>query len=206
MDTVTQTANSLAAQLPPVDQNGPRCLIAIAGAPASGKSTLAEALVTALGVCAVLLPMDGFHLDDSILKARGLLPRKGAPETFDVAGLSNLIKRARTEEEVFFPTFDRSREISLAGSGVINPEHRIVVAEGNYFFLPDGPWASLAGNFDNKIFLEVPEDTLKARLLDRWRRFGFSEEDAEAKALSNDLPNARLVARESDLCGVTVVS
>ena len=56
-----------------------RCLVAIAGPPGSGKSTLAEQLDLSLnkqGVKACMMPMDGFHLDDSILIARGHKPRK----------------------------------------------------------------------------------------------------------------------------------
>ena len=68
-----------------------RLLIAIAGAPGSGKSTLAAALVDKINNCkigkAVLVPMDGFHLDNEELIEKGLIKKKGAPETFDVKGL-----------------------------------------------------------------------------------------------------------------------
>jgi len=67
-----------------------RRLIAIAGAPASGKSTLAARVVEGLNAQvpgrAAVVPMDGFHLDDTVLSARGDLARKGAPHTFDVLG------------------------------------------------------------------------------------------------------------------------
>ncbi len=67
-----------------------RRLIALAGAPASGKSTLAHALCALVpGACVV--PMDGFHLDNALLEARGLLARKGAPETFDARGFLHLM-------------------------------------------------------------------------------------------------------------------
>ena len=67
-------------------EEGFRPLIGIAGPPASGKSTLAHALAEQTGGIAV--PMDGFHLDNPILEARGLRQRKGAPETFRCGGLS----------------------------------------------------------------------------------------------------------------------
>lgn len=91
-----------------------RRLIAVAGAPASGKSVLGAALRDALrrdGVCAELVPMDGFHLDNRILDARCLRARKGAPETFDAAGFIALVQRLRSDAEVVYPLFDR------AGSG-----------------------------------------------------------------------------------------
>jgi pantothenate kinase len=72
-----------------------RVLVAIAGAPGSGKTTLAERLVSRLNEAAqgsaALLPMDGYHYDDSILIERGLRARKGAPETFDVFGLLHML-------------------------------------------------------------------------------------------------------------------
>jgi len=59
-----------------------RLIVAIVGAPGSGKSTLSEnirdALVTAHGVTAEVVPMDGFHYDNAILDQLGLRPRKGA--------------------------------------------------------------------------------------------------------------------------------
>jgi fructokinase len=63
-----------------------RRVVAIAGPPASGKSTLAAGLVAALrgaGVHSQLVPMDGFHLDNRILTDRGILDRKGSPPSFD---------------------------------------------------------------------------------------------------------------------------
>ena len=83
----------------------------LAGPPAAGKSWLAEHLVESLvsrGYSACILPMDGFHLDNSILEARGLLPRKGSPATFDVLGFIELVKRAKqTKADLFVPIFDR---------------------------------------------------------------------------------------------------
>ena len=53
--------------------------VAIAGPPGSGKSTLAADLARRIGLSCCLIPMDGFHLDNATLSARGLLPVKGAP-------------------------------------------------------------------------------------------------------------------------------
>mgnify|MGYP001085387190 CR=1 FL=1 len=75
-------------------RQGKRRVVAIAGAPASGKSTVAAQLVASLvaaGCATRLVPMDGFHLDNRILEARGALARKGAPETFDAGGLLRLV-------------------------------------------------------------------------------------------------------------------
>ncbi len=80
-----------------------RYIVAIAGPPASGKSTLSEAvsgqinLIRGEPICAVVA-MDGFHLDNSVLDARGLRLRKGAPETFDAEGFVRLIRRVAADD------------------------------------------------------------------------------------------------------------
>jgi len=173
-----------------------RHLAAIAGPPGSGKSTLAEAVVARLveaGIDAVLMPMDGFHLDNRLLEPRGLLARKGAPETFDFGGFAATLGRVRVEPSVILPVFDRSREIAIAGAEEIRPETTHVVVEGNYLLLDEDPWRGLAAIWDFSAFLDVDEAELERRLIRRWRHFGFDEEGARRKALGNDIPNARRV-------------
>lgn len=178
-----------------------RLIVAIAGAPGSGKSTLAERLrdrIEASGDSVAVVPMDGFHFDDRVLGARGLLARKGGPETFDVAGFRHLLARLRAREaEVAIPVFDRSIEIARAGAAIVPAQTRIILAEGNYLLLDEAPWDSLAGSFDLTVWLDVPVDELERRLVRRWLNHGFAPEKARDKALSNDIPNARRVAARS---------
>jgi len=174
--------------------DGARVLVAVAGAPGSGKSTLAEALVGTLED-AVLVPMDGFHLDDRVLSARRLLARKGAVETFDAEGFASLVERlAVPNSEVIFPVFDRSREIAVAGAGVVSPHHRIVVVEGNYLLLDRAPWNGL--RYDLRVWLDVPVPELERRLTARWQGFD-KDADQIAAHLENDLANARFVTSQS---------
>ncbi|WP_323771475.1 nucleoside triphosphate hydrolase [Antarctobacter sp.] len=180
-------------RLAQVTPKGRRLMLAVAGPPGSGKSTLAEALVDHLGPRAVLMPMDGFHLDNRLLEPRGLLPRKGAPETFDFDGFRATLFRVASEPSVFLPVFDRSREIAIAGAQEIGPDTEIVVAEGNYLCFAEAPWDSLMPLWDATVFLDVPEEELERRLVSRWLGYGFSQEAALQKALSNDIPNARRV-------------
>lgn len=178
------------------DTTARRRLAAIAGPPGSGKSTLAEAVVARLvdaGLDAVLMPMDGFHLDNRLLEERGLLPRKGAPETFDFGGFAATLGRVRTDPSVILPVFDRSREIAIAGAAEIRPETTHVIVEGNYLLLDEDPWLALAGMWDYSVFLAVDEAELERRLMARWLGHGFDEAAAREKALGNDIPNARRV-------------
>ena len=180
-----------------------RLLVAIAGPPGAGKSTLAEDLADQIEG-AVVVPMDGFHLDNRVLEARGLLPRKGAPETFDAVGFAVLVSRLRGEDEVVIPVFDRSRDIAVAGARVIGPEARVLLIEGNYLLLDEAPWRDLSRHWDVTIGIEVPVEVLEARLIQRWRDHGLDEDAARVRALGNDIPNARRVVAGSMVPDVAV--
>ncbi|MAQ84684.1 MAG: hypothetical protein CMH12_20645 [Maritimibacter sp.] len=178
-----------------------RTLTAIAGPPGAGKSTVADRLAEMLNAdqpdSAAVFPMDGFHYDDMILNARGWRPRKGAPHTFDVAGFAHMLARLRAnaEPEIAVPVFDRAIETSRNAARIIPQSVRHIVVEGNYLLLQDPPWDALASQFDTTVFLDVPYDTLKARLTDRWK--ALAPDDFETKMEGNDLPNARLVLDRS---------
>lgn len=181
-----------------------RILVGVAGAPGSGKSTLAEALVDDLGPEACVLPMDGFHLPNKTLVERGLLARKGAPETFDADGFIALLRKVRSTPEVTYPTFDRTLDATVPDAGVICAGTRIVVAEGNYLLLKAAPWSETAACLDLSVQLDVPRDTLEARLIQRWRDHGHSEEAAILRARGNDLRNADVVLTASRPADVTL--
>jgi pantothenate kinase len=185
--------------------DGPgRFLVALAGPPASGKSTLAADLAAALQPGARVVPMDGFHYDDAVLTPRGLRPRKGAPETFDAMGFIHLIRRLRDEDEVAIPVFDRSVELSRAGADIVGPDDHILIIEGNYLLLDADPWRQLKPLFDLTVFLDVPEAELTRRLTDRWRHYGKTEQAAKDWIASNDLPNALSVINGSIPAEITL--
>lgn len=173
-----------------------RFVVAIAGPPGAGKSTLSAALHDVLPDGAVV-PMDGFHYDNVILDKRGLRARKGAPETFDFAGFEVLLRRIRAgEPDIAIPVFDRDIELSRAAAGIVDGDTRFILVEGNYLLLDEEPWSRLAPLFDFTIFVEVTRGELERRLRQRWHEHGRSDEDAIAWIASNDMPNIeRVLAR-----------
>lgn len=175
-----------------------RFIVAIAGPPGSGKSTLSARLHELLPEGASeVVPMDGFHYDDAVLERRGLRARKGAPETFDFAGFEALLKRIRAgEPDIAIPVFDRSMELSRAAASIVATQTKFILVEGNYLLLDEEPWSRLAPLFDFSIFVDVPRNELERRLMERWHGHGRSDEDARAWIASNDLPNIeRVLAR-----------
>ncbi len=176
---------------------------ALAGAPGSGKSTVAEAVAAQLnssapGMAAVL-PMDGYHYDDLHLVPAGLRPRKGAPETFDVGGLYHTLRRIRARDEDFVavPVFDRDIEIARAGARMIAADVPIIIVEGNYLLLDRAPWSRLRPLFDVAVLVDVPEPVLRARLTARWQHYDLTPDEIAWKLEGNDLPNGRMVIAES---------
>lgn len=185
LPTLDTIAQAIRARAP----GSGRLVVAIAGPPAAGKSTVSGALARTLPG-AVVVPMDGFHYDDAVLAARGLSSRKGAPETFDFRGFEVLLQRIRAgEPDIAIPVFDRSMELSRAAAAVIGADVRIVLVEGNYLLLDEAPWAALGALFDFTIFVDVPRGELERRLVERWREHGREPQAARRWIDTNDLPN-----------------
>ena len=173
-----------------------RVLIAIAGPPGSGKSTVGELLTDLMNknlMKTSLVPMDGFHLDNETLEKSNLLERKGAPETFDIAGFLNLIKELRSKDDIKAPLFDRSNDKVIKDAQIISREQDYLVIEGNYLLLDREFWRDLSKYWDYKIFLTVEQAVLKSRLIERWLGENHTYTEAEARVMKNDLVNANLV-------------
>ena len=150
--------------------------------------------------------MDGFHLHDAELARLGLSDRKGAPETFDVAGYVALLRRLRTETDhvVYAPEFDRSREESVAGAIAVRPEHRLVVTEGNYLLLDEPGWSDVLPLLDEAWFVEGDEAQRLSRLVRRHVEHGKPPALAQRWATESDQANADIVARTRKAADVLV--
>ena len=201
MNTLTNHVNTLAEHV--LAQDSARYLVGITGAPGSGKSTLAAELsrrLNAQGRKTVVVPMDGFHLDNAILDARGLRPRKGAPETFDAPGFLRLVHALKSGDEVFAPVFDRTRDLAIAGAVAVPAAACVVIVEGNYLMFDEAPWRDLAPLLDVSVRVDVPMPELRARLIQRWLSLNHSSAVATRRAEGNDIPNAQRVIDQALPC------
>ena len=175
-----------------------RTVLGIAGAPASGKSTLADLLLAELDRrrpgAAVGVGMDAFHIGHRVLLRRGLTDVKGAPETFDAVGFMNLLHRIRSESDtIYAPEFDREIEDSLAHVVEIGPEVQLVVTEGNYLLLDTPPWDGVRPLLDEAWFVHLTDDERRRRMVTRHQRHGHDPATAQARTFGNDERNAQLV-------------
>ncbi|MEO3872118.1 nucleoside/nucleotide kinase family protein [Nonomuraea sp. B12E4] len=180
-----------------------RVLIGIAGCPGAGKSTLAGWLaerLTAAGLPAVWVPMDGFHLADVELERLGRLGRKGAMDTFDAHGYLALLRRVRAETAtlVYAPSFDREIEQPIAGAIPVPPATRVVVSEGNYLLARDEPWRRVRAAMTEVWYVELDDRVRLDRLIKRHIRFGKSPDHAARWVAEVDEPNAERIRATRD--------
>jgi len=176
---------------------GRRVMLGLVGCPGAGKSTLAETLRQAFPDIAQVVPMDGYHLANVELQRLGFASRKGAPHTFDAAGYVALLQRLRAQREgeiVYAPEFRREIEEPVAGAIPVFSTTRLVITEGNYLLLDDGPWAQVRPLLDEVWYVDVDDTLRNERLVARHQRFGRSREAALAWIAGNDALNAEVIA------------
>ena len=70
----------------------------------------------------------------------------------------------------------------------------LVITEGNYLLLDDGPWRDVRPLLDEVWYVDVDDALRRERLVQRHMRFGRSLEAARDWVASTDEPNARRIA------------
>lgn len=179
--------------------DGRRIAIGLAGGPGVGKSTLAVELVAMLNAVrpgsAAYVPMDGFHMKHAKIEAMGATDRKGAPHTFEGAAFAGFLHHLKhASDAVSGPGYSRKIEDTVDDAFTVAPEVRVLVVEGNYLLLTEGPWAGIKAMLDYSVFVHVPREIVRTRLMHRHGEEGlFSAARNQAHIERNDLPNYDLV-------------
>ncbi len=202
---MTENINKLATELLATLSNSSdkgRYFLGITGCPAAGKSMLARKLKDEINFrtgddLAAVVPMDGFHLPNGILKERGLTKVKGAPETFDADFFVKLINRLHEfpDQRIMCPAYDRKIHDPVENSITFKPCNRLIIVEGNYLLLNDSPWNLIRIKMNEVWYIDTPLKTIKERLFYRHIAGGSDKKEAERKVESVDLPNAELVKK-----------
>ncbi|MGY6026609.1 nucleoside/nucleotide kinase family protein [Streptomyces spinosirectus] len=176
-----------------------RTLLGIVGEPGAGKSTFAEQLLAQVehrqpGL-AVSVSMDGFHLAQKVIAARGLTASKGTIETFDADGFLAFLRRTRAETDgtVWWPEFNRDLEDAVAGAIEVAAHHRLVIVDGNFLLSTRDPWGQVKSLLDETWFLDALPEPRRERLTSRYISYGFTHQTARAKALGVDESTSALI-------------
>ncbi|KAI5360128.1 Putative phosphoribulokinase/uridine kinase, P-loop containing nucleoside triphosphate hydrolase [Septoria linicola] len=181
--------------------HGQRVLIAVAGGPGSGKSTLCARLLRHAEESGlhdvVAVPMDGFHYPKSCLAAfedpAEAFARRGAPFTFDARRFIEAVARLRSDKSALtLPGFDHAAKDPVEDGISVASSDKVVLLEGNYVLLGEEPWDQIAEMVDERWYVDVPREVAKARLIERHLRASIEKSPlaAAARAESNDLQNA----------------
>ena len=173
-----------------------RTMLGLVGCPGSGKSTLSAAITARVG-SSVVVPMDGFHMPNEDLVRLRRRDRKGAPDTFDVAGFVALLARIRAQDVthvVTAPRYDRAASASVPDAITVEPDAALIVAEGNYLLLDRQPWAAVRPLLDEVWFVDIDDNVRIPRLIARHIEFGKTADEAVEWVMRSDEANAVLVA------------
>lgn len=176
--------------------------IGLAGAPGSGKTTVAEAMRRRLPGKITVIPMDGYHYYRAQLDAmedpREAHAQRGAPFTFAAKRFVDELREARQRGSGLFPSFDHGVGDPVEKDIELRPGKQIVIVEGLYLLLDDPPWSSLKQEvFDVTWFLDVSLNECRRRVEDRHVETGLTRAEAQHRVSSNDGPNGELVRAAS---------
>jgi pantothenate kinase len=175
-------------------ENIPRIIVGIGGFPASGKTTLAKALVRDINTAsratvAAYLPMDGFHFPNSRLIAEGREVIKGDIATYDVvAYVAKLLAYKQSFGiSLFAPDYIREKHDVFENMIEISPESRVLVTEGIYVgHITGGGWGEVRSLLDILFYLDTDPEQCADRIVSRNLELERDDSMIEGK-LTNDL-------------------
>ena len=189
---------ALAALPRPAD--GRRRVGFLAAPPGTGKSTLAAVVAQRAPMELDAVGIDGFHhpqayLDAHELDGVPLASIKGAPETFDVTALQDVLTRSATET-VRWPVYDRVRHDVVPDAVRVAAD--LVLLEGNWLLLDEPGWRELAAHAVHTIFIDADPALLRERLIARKVRGGLDRAAATRFYERSDGPNIDRVLQGTD--------
>ncbi|OJG88961.1 pantothenate kinase [Enterococcus silesiacus] len=154
----------------------PPFIIGIAGSVAVGKSTTARLLQLILSRTfkrrnVQLITTDGFLYPNKVLEKKGIMDRKGFPESYDMEKLIDFLNQVKnSQEEIKAPLYSHSVYDIIEGEYEVIQQPDILIVEGiNTLQLPANQQIYVSDFFDFSVFVDA-----EPKLIEKWylERFG----------------------------------
>jgi type I pantothenate kinase len=157
-------------------------IIGLAGSVAVGKSTTARVLKALLARWpshprVELVPTDGFLFPNALLEERGLMNRKGFPESYDLTKLLNFLAEVKSgKQRVEAPVYSHLIYDVLPDQPLLIERPDIVIVEGLNVLQPaklpkDGEAIPFVSDFfDFSVYIDAAEDLIESWYVERFLR------------------------------------
>ncbi|QGZ50490.1 type I pantothenate kinase [Streptomyces sp. QHH-9511] len=164
------------------EQRGTPFVIGVAGSVAVGKSTVARLLQALLARWpehprVELVTTDGFLYPMEELKARGLMSRKGFPESYDRRALTRFVADIKAgKDEVSAPVYSHLIYDIVPGERLVVRRPDILIVEGLNVLQPALPGkdgrtrVGLADYFDFSVYVDARPEDIERWYLNRFRK------------------------------------
>jgi type I pantothenate kinase len=152
-------------------------IIGVAGSVAVGKSTVSRLLKELLSRWpstpkVALVTTDGFLYPNATLEQRGIMARKGFPESYDRLALLKFVADIKSgKEQVSAPLYSHLSYDIVEGEEVVVDSPDVVIVEGLNVLQPPAPGQELALSdyFDFQIYVDAPTEEIEKWYLDRFK-------------------------------------
>lgn len=157
-------------------------IIGLAGSVAVGKSTTARVLQALLARWpshprVELVPTDGFLFENTVLEERGLMNRKGFPESYDLTKLLNFLAEVKSgKARVEAPVYSHLVYDVLSDQTLAIEQPDIVMVEGLNVLQPaklpkDGEAIPFVSDFfDFSIYIDASDELIEEWYVERFLR------------------------------------
>jgi type I pantothenate kinase len=162
-------------------------VIGVAGSVAVGKSTIARVLEALLARWphhpkVDLLTTDGFLYPNRVLEDRGIMDRKGFPESYDRAALLEFVARAKSgEDHLEVPIYSHIRYDIFEGKNRVVSLPDILIIEGLNVLQAGDSGAFVSDYFDFSVFVDAEIEDIRSWYIERFltlKETAFTQPDA----------------------------